>query len=154
GTMAIPLISFIARQHNLAYWQESTIEAGSTMEARKRSLAHQEGRFNNIELGDQNLPEIAHRRLLKPKNAAAGVSLDNAFRNLELRPEISNVLLDGVNTTDEHRASSMDAFRLTYPFSPALVDTLVHLSPAMQRERTALKVMENLLIEKRDTMRI
>lgn len=154
GTMAVPLISMIARQHNLAYWQESTIEAGSTMEARKRSLAHQEGRFHNIELGDQNLPEIAHRRLLLPKDTAGEVALDNAFKSLSLRPEISNVLLDGVNTTDEHQASSMDAFHLTYPFSPALVDTLVHLSPAMQRERTALKVMENLLIDKRDSMRI
>ena len=154
GTMAIPLISFIARQHNLAYWQESSIEAGSTMEARKRSLSHQEGRFHNIELGDQNLPEIAHRRLLMPNDSAATVALDNAFQNLKLRPEISNVLLDGVNTTDEHQASNIEAFRLTYPFSPAIVDTLVHLSPAMQRERTALKVMESLLIDKRDTMRI
>src|SRR5699024_6051567 len=68
--------------------------------------------------------------------------------------EISNVLLDGVNTTDNHQASSMEAFKLVFPFSPAFVDTLIHLSPAMQRERTALKVMEKLLVEKRDSMTI
>lgn len=153
GKMAVPVISFIARQHDLAYWQENTLEAGSTMEARRKALQHQEGRFRNIELGSQNLPEIANRRLLTPKPGQTLV-LEQAFDRLKLRPEISNVLLDGVNTTDNHQASSMEAFKLVFPFSPALVDTLIHLSPAMQRERTALKVMEKLLVEKRDSMTI
>lgn len=153
GTFAVPLISFIARQHSLSFWQGATAEVGKAMERRRQSLAHQEGRFHNLELPSRNLPKIAHRRLLTPKPGQE-VVLDRAFHDMELRPEITNVLLDGVNTTDSHLASTMDAFKLTYPFSPALVDTLVHLSPAMQRERTALTVMEALLVEHRDTMTI
>ena len=153
GTFAVPLISFIARQHSLSFWQGATAEVGKAMERRRQSLAHQEGRFHNLELPSRNLPQIAHRRLLTPK-PGQDVVLDRAFHDMELRPEITNVLLDGVNTTDSHLASTMDAFKLTYPFSPALVDTLVHLSPAMQRERTALTVMEALLVEHRDTMTI
>jgi len=32
-------------------------------------------------------------------------------------------------------------FRKVYPFSPALVETLIAVSSVLQRERTALKVM-------------
>ena len=46
------------------------------------------------------------------------------------------------------------AFRRLYPFSPALVDALVALSGAMQRERTALKVMLQLLVEGRDHLEL
>ncbi len=38
-------------------------------------------------------------------------------------------------------------FRKLYPFSPALVQTLIAVSSALQRERTALKVMVQLLVE-------
>jgi hypothetical protein len=48
------------------------------------------------------------------------------------------VLLDGINTDEQHPGASEAAFRLTYPFSPALVSTLRSLASAMQRERTAL----------------
>ena len=38
-------------------------------------------------------------------------------------------------------------FRMVYPFSPALVQTLVAVSSVLQRERTALKIMLQLLVE-------
>lgn len=41
--------------------------------------------------------------------------------------------------------SDEKAFANVYPFSPALVDTMVALSSLMQRERTALKLMAELL---------
>ena len=41
-----------------------------------------------------------------------------------------------------------------YPFSPALVQTLVAVSSAFQRERTALKIMLQLLVDKRDTLQV
>jgi hypothetical protein len=43
-------------------------------------------------------------------------------------------------------------FRAVYPFSPALVQTLVAVSSVLQRERTALKVMFQLLVNQRDTL--
>src|SRR5262249_29840109 len=39
------------------------------------------------------------------------------------------------------------AFRQVYPFSPALIEALVALSSFLQRERTALKVLVELLVE-------
>ena len=44
-------------------------------------------------------------------------------------------------------------FRQTYPFTPAFVDTLVAASSALQRERTALKVMAEVLAGRRDDLR-
>ena len=45
-------------------------------------------------------------------------------------------------------------FRKVYPFSPALVQTLVAVSSVLQRERTALKIMLQLLVEQRDTLKV
>ena len=59
-----------------------------------------------------------------------------------------------MNTDETNRGASADAFRLTYPFSPALVSTLRHLSAVMQRDRTALEVMQQMLVDRRDTMTI
>ena len=43
-------------------------------------------------------------------------------------------------------------FRKVYPFSPALVETLVAVSSLLQRERTTLKVMLQILVDRRDTL--
>ena len=64
------------------------------------------------------------------------------------------MLLDGVNTDDRHRGADEEAFRLTYPFSPALVSTLRDLASVMQRERTALKVMQQMLVDRRGTLTV
>lgn len=45
-------------------------------------------------------------------------------------------------------------FRHVYPFSPALVQTLVAVSSMLQRERTALKVMKQLLVDQRETLKL
>ena len=45
-------------------------------------------------------------------------------------------------------------FAKVYPFSPALVDTLVGLSSTLQRERTALKAMAQLLRDGRDELTV
>ena len=45
-------------------------------------------------------------------------------------------------------------FKLVYPFSPALIQALVAVSSALQRERTALKIMLQLLVNRRDTLRL
>ena len=45
-------------------------------------------------------------------------------------------------------------FRRVYPFSPALVQTLIAVSGMLQRERTAIKIMTQLLVEQRETLRV
>jgi hypothetical protein len=154
GGRPIPLISFVARQMDLRRWFADSGASGAEQDALDRALRHQEGRFGVIPLGDDNLPYVAHRRLLEPRNDEAKAVLEEAFRAIDRRPAVWDVLLDGVNTDERHRGSDEKAFQLTYPFSPALVSTLRSLASVMQRERTALKVMQQMLVDRRDTMTI
>ena len=52
------------------------------------------------------------------------------------------------------REGDKEMFRKVYPFSPALVQTLVAVSSLLQRERTALKLMLQLLVDRRDTLEL
>ncbi len=143
-----PIVSFIARQRDLRELVGDHVlgpEALSSMDV----LRHSEGRFDTITLEDRNLPAIAEKRLLRPRTEQARQMLDDAFdkvrRELDERQERDVLLTDSGN---------LDAFRRLYPFSPALIDALVALSGAMQRERTALKVMLQLLVEGRETLEL
>lgn len=97
---------------------------------------------------------MAHQRLLRPTSPAGEVVLADAFTRLDRSPAVWDVLLDGANTDERHRGADEAAFRLTYPFSPALVSTLRSLAGVMQRERTALKVMQQMLVDRRDTLTV
>lgn len=150
----IPIISFISRQMDLRKWFADAGASGAEQEALDRAFRHQEGRFSTIALGDDNLAEVAHKRLLQPTDDAAALTLSDAFDSLDRRPAVWDVLLDGVNTSEEHRGASEAEFRKTYPFSPALVSTLRALASVMQRERTALKVMQQMLVDRRDVLTV
>jgi hypothetical protein len=154
GGRPIPIVSFVARQMDLRRWFADSGASGAEQDALDRAFRHQEGRFIVIQLGDDNLPYVANRRLLAPKDDQARAVLESAFSSIDRRPAVWDVLLDGVNTDERHRGSDEQAFRLTYPFSPALVSTLRTLASVMQRERTALKVMQQMLVDRRDTLTI
>ena len=111
------------------------------------ALKHWEGRFHTITLEDRNLPAIAEKRVLKCKSEAAREELDAAFEQTQkIREAVMNTLL----TSEGDR----EMFRKVYPFSPALVQTLIAVSSVLQRERTALKVMLQLLVDQRDTLQV
>ncbi len=154
GTRAIPLVSFVARQMDLRRWFADAGASGNEQEALDRAFRHQEGRFSTIELGDDNLPYVARQRLLRRKDEQSERVIQEAFASLERRPAVWDVLLDGINTDESHRGADEAAFRMTYPFSPALVSTLRSLAGVMQRERTALKVMQQLLVDRRDLVTV
>ncbi|WP_168702342.1 DUF6079 family protein [Gordonia paraffinivorans] len=154
GRLALPVISFVARQFDLTRWVATGSDSGATQQAAEQAIRHQAGRFANVVLGDENLPYIAHKRLLKVRDAQAQQWLDDAFAAIDRNPKVWDVLLDGVNTDDQHRGSDADAFKLTYPFSPALIATLRSLSGVMQRERTALKVMKQMLEDNADRLTV
>ncbi|MEA3641939.1 MAG: phage resistance protein [Lamprobacter sp.] len=140
----LPLVSFIARQRDLREFVGDQY-SGVEQEILSDSLKYWEGRFHTITLEDRNLPVIAQRRLLKPVSAAAQGQIETAFAQTEkMREEAFNLLL----TSQGDR----EMFRALYPFSPALVQALVALSSALQRERTSLKVMLMLLVEQRETL--
>ncbi len=143
---ALPLISFIARQRDLREFVGDQY-SGVAQEILSDSLKHWDGRFHTITLEDRNLPVIAERRLLRPIDESAKVQIDQAFAQTEkMREETFTLLL----TSQGDR----EMFRRLYPFSPALVQALVALSSALQRERTALKVMLMLLVDQRDTLKL
>lgn len=137
----IPLISFVARQRDLRDLVGENL-AGSVQVQFSDVLKHWEARFHRITLEDRNLPAIAEKRVLRPVSEAARQTLQSTFDDLlRMRKDVLDTLL----TTTADR----DMFRKVYPFSPALVQTLIAVSAALQRERTALKLMLQLLVDRR-----
>jgi hypothetical protein len=140
----VPIVSFVARQRDLRELVGEHV-TGAEQLAFGDVLKWWEARFHTITLEDRNLPAIAEKRVLKPKSETARQQLDQAFRETErVREEVLNTLL----TSTADRAM----FRHVYPFSPALVQTLVAVSSVLQRERTALKVMLQILVDQRDRL--
>ncbi len=134
----IPLVSFIARQRNLADLVGEEYAGVEEMRLRQ-SLKHWEGRYDTVELQDSNLPAIVEKRILRPRDEQARRALDEAFERMRRGAGSAwNVLLGG---------EDQGAFRKLYPFSPALVDVLVALSNSLQRQRTAIKLLMEILIE-------
>ena len=142
----IPIISFVARQRDLRELIGEH-QAGALEVRFIDTLKYWEARFDRINLEDRNLPVIAEQRLLKPKSEAAKQEMDAAFEDFaNRRRDVLETLLG----SDSERA----LFRMTYPFSPALVQALIAASSVLQRERTALKLMLTLLVKRRDELRL
>ena len=142
----VPIISFVARQRDLREIVGENVPGADKLNF-SEMLSHFEGRFHKVTLEDRNLPVIAQKRVLKPKSDACRAELEAAFeKTAQVRSEIMEVLLT--------RESDRSMFKMVYPFSPALIQALVAVSSALQRERTALKIMLQLLVNRRDTLRL
>lgn len=134
---AIPVISFIARQRDLSEMVGDDY-AGLDAKRLRDSLRHWEGRFDTITLEDSNLPAIVEERVLV-KQEGSQQALDKAFADFKRQAGRDWQTLLG--QWDEA------AFRKLYPFSPALIDALVALSVYLQRERTSIRLLMELLVE-------
>lgn len=146
----IPIISFIARQRDLRELVGEEVTGANEL-GFQDTLNLASGRFDVITLEDRNLPEVASQRLLKPVSDEAATAIARAFDSTtHLRREVWDTLLG----TDSGAGADLDSFRKTYPFSPAFMSTLVHVSSALQRSRTALKLMRQLLVDRRDELRL
>jgi hypothetical protein len=142
----VPIISFVARQRDLRELIGDKVPGADQLNF-SDVLSYWEGRFHTITLEDRNLPVIAQKRVLRPKDDACKAELEDAFeRTAQVRQEIMEILL----TREADRAM----FKMVYPFSPALIQALVAVSGALQRERTALKLMLQMLVNRRDTLRL
>lgn len=140
----IPVISFVARQRDLRELIGDGIPGAEKLNF-SDALKHWEGRFDRITLEDRNLPAIAEKRVLKCKSDAARQELDASYKQAtKVRDAVMNILL----TSEGDR----EMFRQVYPFSPALVQTLIAVSSVLQRERTALKLMVQLLVSQRESL--
>lgn len=145
GQRPVPIISFVARQRDLRELVGEHMP-GAQQLSFADTLKYWEGRFDIITLEDRNLPVIAEKRVLRPKSDTARKQLQTAFDATRLKEDVLHTLLTTGGTREE--------FRQVYPFSPALVQALVALSSVLQRERTALKVMIQLLVNQRETLEL
>ncbi|MBK6942983.1 MAG: phage resistance protein [Planctomycetes bacterium] len=141
-----PIVSFVARQRDLRELVGEHIP-GAERASFSDVMDYWKGRFDTIELTDRNLAAITERRLLKPKNESARAQIDAAFEQTQKQRES---IIQALLTRDGDKGM----FRAIYPFSPALVHILVSVSSLLQRERTALRVMLQLLVDQRDTLEL
>lgn len=147
GQMAVPMISFVARQRALKEFLGGG-NVGAEQVALEDSFQWWEDRFDKITLAAADLPEIVNKRLLTPTSDAGKDALAAAVARVRGNPTDWKHLL-----TDSAGSDAVD-FAKVYPFSPALVDAMVALSAIMQRERTALKIMSELLYRGRDELTV
>src|SRR5262249_15172012 len=113
----VPVVSFVARQRDLRDLVGKNTPGMEQLNFAD-ALRHWEGRFHTIVLEDRNLPVIAEKRVLRAKTPAAREELRRAFEQaIRVKPEVLQTLL-----THE---GDREMFRRVYPFSPALVQTLV-----------------------------
>ena len=141
----VPIISIIARQRDLRELVGDSVPGAEKLSFADQ-LSYQEGRFDTIRLDDSNLPVVANRRLLTPRDSEAAKILQRAFESLSLSGAVRDALLA------EHGDDA--SFALTYPFSPAFMTVLVDVAGALQRTRTGLRVLLELLVERRDELTI
>ncbi|MGE0144219.1 MAG: phage resistance protein [Planctomycetota bacterium] len=142
----IPLVSLLARQRDLRELVGDHIPGAEKL-GFLDVINWGGGRFDTIKLEDRNLPAIVEKRLLRTKGESARQQLDSAFAQTQrVRREIFDTLLTGNYAEGE--------FRRVYPFSPALIETLVAASSLLQRERTAIKVLMQLLVDQRDALEL
>jgi hypothetical protein len=150
---AVPVISFIARQRDLRELVGEEV-SGAAEASIQDTLNLASGRFDKITLEDRNLPQVAHARLLRPRDAEAAARIAAEFeKTRKVRQEVWDTLLGSDRGADGAGADE-ESFRLTYPFSPAFMDTLVHVSSALQRNRTGMKLMGQLLANHRAALRL
>ena len=118
----IPLISFVARQRDLRELIGDTISGVEQINL-SEILSHMEGRFDMITLEDRNLPLIAQKRVLRTKNDACKAELADGYEQaIKLQPEVMEILLA--------RDGNKELFKQVYPFSPALIKSLIAISSA------------------------
>ena len=145
ATRPVPIVSIIARQRDLRDLVGENVPGAEKLSFADQ-LDYQAGRFDTITLDDSNLPVVANRRLLTPVDDAARAELDAAFASLSLPTRTHDVLLA--------EKGNDDAFRLTYPFSPAFMTVLVDVAGVLQRTRTGLRVLLELLVKRRDVLEV
>src|SRR5262249_37813952 len=142
-----PVVSFVARQRDLRELVGENVTGAQQLNF-SDALKHWEGRFHTITLEDRNLPAIAEKRVLRPRHPPCKDHIHRSFPQSppQFRQEVRDILL--TQEADER------LFRQTYPFSPAFVQALVAVSSALQRERTALKIMLQILVDRGHTLRL
>jgi len=131
GQRPAPVFVFVARQRNLQEFFPDLVDESKIHE----HLDHHAKRFELTKLQDVELRHIVRGRVLRPKDGAA---VEQAVAGLaQTHQKLLPALLAGAD---------IDYLRDVYPFHPALIEMLVDVTSLMQRERSALRLLYELLV--------
>lgn len=131
GQRPAPIFVFVARQRNLQEFFPDLVDESKIHE----HLDHHAKRFEVTKLQDVELRHIVRGRVLRPKDAKAVQAAVSALS--EKHSKVLPALLAG---------GDIDYLRDVYPFHPALIEMLVDVTSLMQRERSALRLLYELLV--------
>lgn len=131
GQRPAPIFVFVARQRNLQEFFPDLVDESKIHE----HLDHHAKRFEITKLQDVELRHIVRGRVLRPKDAKAVQSAVAALA--DRHQKVLPALLAG---------GDIDYLRDVYPFHPALIEMLVDVTSLMQRERSALRLLYELLV--------
>ena len=140
----IPIVSFVAKQRDIADLVGKDA-AGDVRSAMNASLDWSSGRFETITLEDRNLSAVVEHRVVRPRDAEAKAQIEQAF--LKTQKQVGSALGQLLGN-----ASELEDFKKVYPFSPALIDALVAVSECLQRDRTAIRILMELLVNHLDDL--
>ncbi|KYF85882.1 hypothetical protein BE20_13430 [Sorangium cellulosum] len=133
GARAVPLFVFVARQRNIEEFFPDMVEERQLHE----HLGHHAKRFEVTNLEDVELRHVCRGRVLRrrPEHAADVQRVVDALaRDHE---KVLPAILHG---------AEIGYLRDVYPFHPALIEMLIDVSALMQRDRTALRLLYELLL--------
>mgnify|MGYP007112380467 CR=1 FL=1 len=131
GARALPLFVFVARQRNISEFFPDMVQDNEL----HQHLDHHSKRFEVTTLQDVELRHICRERILKRRDAAEIQAVVD--RLAEDQKKLLPTLLQNAD---------LDYLRDVYPFHPALIEMLIDVSSLMQRERTALRLLYELLV--------
>lgn len=135
----IPIVAFMAQQRDLG----DLVDADGTGSERalvEETFGHHRSRFHTVKLEDSNLRAIIPHRVVVPRTDDDAARLEDGFAEMWAGAARALSTLQGGN------AAKAD-FQQVYPFSPALVEALVFLADRLQRERTAIRILVEMLVE-------
>jgi hypothetical protein len=132
GQRPAPIFAFVAVQRDIKEFFPDLVDESKIHE----QLDHHSERFKPfVKLQDVELRHIVRGRVLRPRDADAVRAAVNSLA--ERHQKVLPALLAG---------GDIDYLRDVYPFHPALIEMLVDVTSLMQRERSALRLLYELLV--------
>ncbi len=135
GQRAVPMTAFVARQRRFSEFFPDMVDE----EQLHDHLDHHAGRYELTTLEDVELRHIVKHRVLRSRDpAAVKAAVDR------IAGEHAKVLPIVLQSAD------MGYVRDVFPFHPALIEMLIDVSSLLQRDRTALRLVYEMLMTNRD----
>ncbi len=140
---AVPLWSVVSKQRNI----QETVPDDSSQQRVFEAIDHHKDRFpETTDLADTELIPIVQERVLRVRPGMEDLlrrAVEETVNGLEEETRIT--LLQDFTLAD---------FRRVYPFHPALIRTLIDITARLSRERAAIRLLYELLIERNPNLPI